>query len=137
MFPPPTTIATSTPRSWTRFTVRAMPWMRSASTPYSSGPISASPESFSRMRRKAGFPSPSTTCDMGRRLTADLEASEPPDHHVLARLGGDVRAQLLDRAALVLVRVHVLLLQQHDRLQPLAQAPLGHLLLDLGGFRGI
>ena len=39
MLPPPTTIATSTPRSCTRLTVRAIAWIRSASTPYGSGPM--------------------------------------------------------------------------------------------------
>src|SRR4051812_4869536 len=116
MFPPPTTIATSTPRSCTRLTVWAMPWMRSASTPYSREPIRASPESFRRMRRKAGLPSPST-CATARNpnapgdgpSVAHLEAREPADHDVLARLGRDVGPELLDRAPFVLVGVDMLL----------------------------
>src|SRR5215212_5938445 len=137
MFPPPTTTATSTPRSWTRLTVRAMEWMRSASTPYWSGPISASPESFSNTRRKAGLPFPAPGSDtretyLSGCLLPDPEAREPPDHDVLARLGRDLRAQVLDRAAVVTVRVDVLLMQEHDLLQPLAHPPLGDLLAYLG-----
>src|SRR4051794_33863313 len=140
MFPPPTTTATSTPRSWTRFTVRAIEWMRSASTPYSSGPISASPESFSSTRRKAGLPFAAPGSDtieiypgtgLGG-LFADAKAREPADNHVLTRLRRDVGAQLLDRPPLVPVGVHVLLLEQHDLLEPLPHAPLGDLLADLG-----
>src|ERR671937_2603215 len=125
MLPPPTTIATCTPRSCTRFTVRAMPWMRSASTPYSRGPMRASPESFRRILLKAGLPSPSTwdtaNQNPNRPSLADLEAREPANHDVLARLCGDLRTQLLDRAPLVLVRVDVFLLQQHDPLEPLPE----------------
>src|SRR5918999_3738 len=57
MFPAPTTIAISTPRSWSS---RISPAIRSTSfrsRPYSFSPISASPESFSRTRRKAALPS--------------------------------------------------------------------------------
>src|ERR687895_524524 len=57
MFPAPTTIAISTPRSWSS---RISPAIRSTSfrsRPYSFSPISASPESFSRTRRKAAPPS--------------------------------------------------------------------------------
>ena len=46
----PTTIATSTPASCTCVTWRATAATRSGSVPYSRLPISASPESFSRMR---------------------------------------------------------------------------------------
>ena len=51
MFPPPTTIATSTPRRWTAATSFAIASTRSGSVPYSRLPISASPESFSSTRR--------------------------------------------------------------------------------------
>src|SRR6202161_344802 len=54
MLPAPTTIATSTPCSCTSATWRATAATRSGSVPNSSVPISASPESFSRMRWKAG-----------------------------------------------------------------------------------
>src|SRR5688500_7051475 len=137
MLPPPTTTATSTPRWCTRLTVRAIACRRSGSTPYSSPPSSASPDSFSSTRRKAGFPLLSTTwtgriCECAGCLLADREPREPPDHHVLPGAGGDVGSQLLDRAALVLVRVHVDLLQEHDLLEPLAQPAFGDLLAHLG-----
>src|SRR4051794_14831 len=108
MLPPPTTTATSTPRSWTRLTVRAMLWIRSASTPYCSGPIKASPDSFSSTRRNAGPPFPPTASDTPEtypsgspsRLLPDPEAREPPDYDVFTRLGRDLRTQLLDRPTL-------------------------------------
>ena len=54
MLPAPTTIATSTPRSRIAATWRAIRSTSAASVPYSSSPISASPESFSRMRLNWG-----------------------------------------------------------------------------------
>src|SRR4051812_37419123 len=100
--------------------------MRVGSAPYSRSPISASPDSFKRTRRKAGCP----FCDSGL-LLAHLEAREAPDDYVLAGRGGDLGPQLLDRLRLVLLLVHVLLIQQDDLLEPLAHAALGDLLLDL------
>src|SRR5436309_2301707 len=81
--------------------------------------MSASPESFSRMRLKAGSPASVTWL----QLLANLEAGEAPDHDVLAGLRRGRRAQVLDRLAGVLLGVHVLLLKQHDLLEPLAQPP--------------
>src|SRR3954468_19445737 len=133
MLPPPTTIATSTPRSVTCFTAAAMAAMRAGSAPSSSPPSSASPDIFSRTRRKAALPllvAPSSATGL---LLSHLEAGEAPDHHVLAGAGGDLGAQLLDRLAVVLVLVDVPLHQQHRLLEPLAQAPLDHLLLHLLG----
>src|SRR3954451_3722420 len=130
MLPPPTTIATSTPRSHTRCTSAAIAAMRSASAPYSALPISASPESFRRMRLKAGRAPSAEGCALSSKLSlrlADLEASEAPDHDVLTRLRRGGRAQVLDRLAAVLVLVHVLLLEQDDLLEPLAQLALGDL----------
>src|SRR3954470_7929700 len=101
MFPPPTTTATSTPSACTRSTCSAMALMRSGSAPYSRSPISASPESFRRMRSKAAE----------ALLLAHLITTEAPDHDVLARLRRGGRAQVLDRLAAVLLAVHVLLVQ--------------------------
>src|SRR5205814_2875145 len=98
MLPPPTTIATSTPRSATRCTCSAMAAIRSGSAPYSSDPMRASPESLRRMRRKAGLPSSTALLLLAYRV-----AGEAADHHVLAGLGRDVLAQLLDRLAVVLL----------------------------------
>src|SRR5687768_21048 len=56
MFPAPTTIAISTPRSWSSATSSAMRSTSWRSTPYSLSPINASPESFSSTRWKAGLP---------------------------------------------------------------------------------
>src|ERR687898_149564 len=133
MFPPPTTTATSTSRSLTRFTVRAIACRRFGSTPYSSPPSRASPDSFSSTRLKAGLPLCSAIARRIFVLVADLKPGEPADHHVLTGLGGQVCAQLLDRAALVAVGVHVLLVQEHDFLEPLLQPPLGDPLADLLG----
>src|SRR4051794_38024981 len=127
MLPPPTTTATSTPSACTRRTCSAMASMRSGSAPYSRSPMSASPESFRRMRSKAAE----------ALLLAYLISGEPADHDVLAGLRRRGRAQVLDRLAGVLVAVHVLLVEQHDLLEPLAQAPLGdlrpHVLRLVGG----
>src|SRR5436309_10637331 len=111
MLPPPTTIATSTPRSDTRWISAAMAAMRSASAPYSAEPMRASPESFSRTRLKAGRPPSPEACTATLRLCllADLEPGEAADHHVLARLRGRRRTQVLDRLPAVLVLVDVLL----------------------------
>src|SRR5690348_2161189 len=138
MLPPPTTIATSTPRWQTRCTSAAIAAIRSASAPYSALPMRASPESFRRTRLKAGrAPSVEGWPANCPRLLADLEASEAPDHHVLARLRGRGRAQLLDGLSAVLVLVHVLLLEQDDLLEPLAELALGdlraHVLRLVGG----
>src|SRR5919109_237049 len=54
MLPAPTTSATSTPRAATEVICSAIRVTRSGSVPYSSDPISASPESFSRTRLKRG-----------------------------------------------------------------------------------
>src|SRR3954453_22714226 len=107
MLPPPTTIATSTPRSVIPFTAVAMEAMRWGSVPKGRSPISASPDSFSRSRRKTGS-----------LFSANLEPREASDDHVLAGLLRDVGAQLLDRAPLVL-GVHVLLVEQDDVLEAL------------------
>src|SRR5215218_5375496 len=102
-FPPPTTIATSTPRLATAWTALAIAAMRAGSAPYSRSPMSASPDSLRRTRRNAGCP----FCDSGL-LLAHLEAREAPDDDVLAGRGGDLRPQLFDGLCLVLLHVHVL-----------------------------
>src|SRR5215217_5977846 len=127
-FPPPTTIATSTPRLATAWRALAIAAMRPGSAPYSRSPMSASPDSFRRTRRNAGCP----FCD-SVLLLPDLEADEAPDDDVLARCGGDLGPELLDRPGLVLLLVHVLLVEQHDLLEPLAHAALGDPLLHILG----
>src|ERR671922_841331 len=60
MFPAPTTIAISTPRSCTSLISRAIRSTSRRSRPYSCSPISASPDSFMSTRPKTGLaPSPS------------------------------------------------------------------------------
>src|SRR5947208_14692495 len=105
MLPPPTTIATSTPRRHTRCTSAAMAAIRSASAPYSALPIRASPESFSRTRLKAGRAPSVEGCPANPRLGlfAYLIPGEAADHDVLARLRRGGRAQVLDALAAVLV----------------------------------
>src|SRR5207342_1237009 len=93
-----------TSRTWL-----AMRSICSGSVPYSRSPIRASPESFNRIRVKAAEAK-------APLLLPHLEASEAD---VLARLGRDLRAQVLDRLALVLVLVEVLLVQKDDLRCPL------------------
>src|SRR5215468_7897036 len=54
MLPPPSTTAVSTPRSWTSRISSASRATKSGAMPNFCSPISASPESFRRMRRYAG-----------------------------------------------------------------------------------
>src|SRR3954453_14901843 len=110
MLPAPTTTATSTPRCCAAAIWRAIAATRSGSVPKARSPMRASPESFSRTRPKAGASSSPAMPACG--LSADLEPREVADDDVLARLVGDLLADLLDRAALVLVRVDVRLLEQ-------------------------
>src|SRR5215217_6609572 len=118
MLPAPTTTQTSTPRPCTRAIWRATAWIRSGSAPYSWLPSSASPDSLIRTRRKAGASSPVVAVATGSGSVANGEPREAADHDVLARLGGKRGADLLDRAAFVLLAVDVRLLEQHDLLEP-------------------
>src|SRR5919109_1985059 len=144
MFPAPTTRATSTPRPATEVTCWAIRATRSGSVPYSSEPMRASPESFSRTRLKRGdaigwrsyglrnaFSHRAPAAKAGpirpRLLLAHLEAREPGDAHVLAGLRGQLGAQVLDRPALVAVGAHVLLLQQGDLPLPIGELPVDDL----------
>src|SRR3954451_3006224 len=131
MLPPPTTIATSTPRSATTFTWSAIAPMRSGSAPYSWSPMSDSPDNLRRMRRKAGLPS-----STGGLLLPHHVAREAPDHDVLARFGRGLGAQLLDGLAAVLVLVDVLLVEQDNLLHPLLDAALDDLRPDVLGLVG-
>src|SRR5918995_4935959 len=108
MLPAPTTIATSTPRPRTSPTWFAIRSICPGSVPYSRSPISASPESFSRIRLKLAEAAKPPL------LLSDLEPGEAGDSDVLARLGGDVVPQVLDRLALVFLLIEVLLVEQHD-----------------------
>src|SRR5919109_482266 len=118
MLPAPTTIATSTPRRCTRATAPAIARIRSGSVPYSSWPISDSPDSLSSRRLKTAGPSgrggagaaaggglgASVIASWGRWSGfSDDEAREASDDHILAGERGQLRPQLLDGLALVLV----------------------------------
>src|SRR5687768_3773601 len=120
MFPAPTTTAISTPRSETEWIWRLIRCTRSGSVPYSSEPMRASPESFSRTRLKAA--------SARSLLRAHLEAGEPGDANVLPGLRRDLCAQLLDRLAVVLVHVDVRLVEEGDLLPPLGELALDDLL---------
>src|SRR5918994_14094 len=117
MLPAPTTIATSTPRPRTSPTWFAIRSICAGSVPYSRSPISASPESFSRTRLKLAEA-------IRRLLLSHLEAGEARDPDVLAGLGGELGAQVLDRLALVALLVEVLLIEQDQLGGPLAELPL-------------
>src|ERR671922_420933 len=97
MFPAPTTIAISTPRSCTSLISRAIRSTSRRSRPYSCSPISASPESFRSTRPKTGrAPFPSTR----KGVTDEVE-----------HLGVLLVQRLPDRRAVVdpfLVEQHVL-----------------------------
>src|SRR5437764_4426935 len=116
MLPAPTTIATSTPWSRVAVTWRATAVTRSGSVPYWRSPISASPDSFRRMRLKAGAIA-AQSLYRPLALLAYGKAREPADHHVLAGGRGQLVAQLLDRLAVELGVVHDLL-EQHHSLEP-------------------
>src|SRR4051812_38701631 len=120
MLPAPSTIATSVPRSRTRAICSAMAASLAGSVPKSSEPIRASPESFSRTRPNFGS-------------AANLEPGEALDHDVLAGLRRELGAQLLDRLPAMLVGIDVLLLEEHDLLEPLAQLALRRALARLLG----
>src|SRR4051794_36718444 len=82
------------------------------------------------MRWKTGAPAepslPLLSAGSVIGLGPDGEAREALDDDVLAQLAGQLRPDLLDRLALVLVAVDVRLVHQRDLLQPLAQLALGH-----------
>src|SRR5918994_676425 len=73
MFPAPTTIAISTPRSWSSAISSAICSTSCRSSPCSLSPIRASPDSFSRMRRKAGLLPSCSACKGVTLVLEDLE----------------------------------------------------------------
>src|SRR5215213_5758638 len=89
----------------------------------------ASPDSFSRMRLNAAK-------GRARALLADREPDEAADADVLAGLGRQLVLQLLDRLALVPVRVDVRLVEEDDLLVPLAQLALDDPRADVLGLVG-
>src|SRR5688500_8397455 len=133
MFPAPTTTAISTPRSVTAWICSLICSIRAGSVPYSSEPIRASPETFSRTRVKTGSAIGGTLSRAAGLLLADGEAGEAGDADVLTGLGGQVGAQFLDRLAVVAVGAHVLLLEQDDVGGPLLQLALDDPLHDVVG----
>src|SRR6478672_9193396 len=121
MLPAPTTTASSTPRCWTWASSAATERTFSGSVPYSREPMRDSPESLIRTLRKA------------LSLLTDGKPYETPDHDVLAGLRREVRAELLDRLAVVVIALDVGLLEEDDLLVPLAQLALGGLVARLLG----
>src|SRR5918995_7350861 len=93
MLPAPCTTATSTPRSCTPLICAAIAFTRPGSVPYSRSPMSASPDSFRRMRSKTGL--------VTGALRPDREAGKAADDDVLAGRARQLGAQLLDRLAVV------------------------------------
>src|SRR5690349_376116 len=136
MLPAPTTIAISSPVAWVRAIWAAIRPTRSGSVPYSSPPIRASPESFSITRSKARFGSLTAGLLLRVRrsvLGPDLEAGEAGDADVLAGPRRRLLAQLLDRLAVVLLAVDVLLVEQRDLLAPLRELALDDAVADVLG----
>src|SRR5215210_8099133 len=89
MLPAPTTIASSTPRDWMSTSSSAIDSIVARSMPYSLGPISASPESFRRIRPYAGAASGVATAPSGSgSVIGSAREREPFElEHLGARLG--------------------------------------------------
>src|SRR5215217_2362866 len=89
MLPAPTTIASSTPRDWMSTSSSAIDSIVARSMPYSLGPISASPESFRRIRPNAGAASGVATAPSGSgSVIGSAREREPFElQHLGARLG--------------------------------------------------
>src|SRR5438132_1184914 len=131
MLPPPTTIASSTPDSWTPAISSASDSIRSWSIPNSRSPESASPESFSRTRSKlvpaavaAGMHEHAQLVrrrvDVGAEHVAVVAfvADGVANDDVLAQLGDDLCALLLELlrrlGAVLLDRVEHALREDHE-----------------------
>src|SRR5919201_53435 len=108
MFPAPTTIAISTPSAWTATISSATASIVARSIPYSRSPISDSPESFSRMRRKTGRPASAraTVSSDCTAISADQREALELQHlralfaeHLADRLGGVVDPLLVRQDA--------------------------------------
>src|SRR5262245_12759180 len=118
MFPAPTTIAISTPLEWRSRISSEIRSTSSRSTPYSSSPMRASPDSFSRTRSNAGLP----FCSAGKGVPLILQ-------HLELVLGEG----LVDRLARV---VDPLLVGQHRLAEELlGEHALDDLRADLLGLR--
>src|SRR5829696_78369 len=89
MLPAPATIASSTPRDWMSTSSSAIDSIVARSMPYCLGPISASPESFSRIRPNAGAASGVATAASGSgSVIGSAREREPLElEHLGARLG--------------------------------------------------
>src|SRR6266508_3780253 len=98
MFPPPTTIAVSTPLRCTSAISAATTATRAGSMPYSRSPISASPDSFRRMRRN-GEALAACSCATGSTLANS--GDRVPG--VVDELGTGLSQHLLDRRRGLLV----------------------------------
>src|SRR4051812_36371780 len=102
-----------------------------------SGPSGGPPDTTSRrMPSWGGHADPPAWPSLRFALVADLEPGEPADDDVLAGLRAELGAKLLDRLAVVLVGVDVLLVEQHDLLHPLAQLAFGDLRAHVLGLVG-
>src|SRR5215212_6399926 len=86
--------------------------------------MSASPESFSRIRLNRAEAK-------ARLLLSHLKPREAGDAHVLSGVRGDLRAQVLDRLALVALLVEVLLIEEDELRGPLAKLTVDDLLHDV------
>src|SRR5438093_3617092 len=119
MLPPPTTTAGWIPRSTTSASCRATSAVAPSEIPEPESCANASPESFSRTRWYVGRASPPSLMrlvvpstgrrhSVGGQLTRLLQVltqpvpGEPPDGHLLARLGADLVQEALDRLRVVL-----------------------------------
>src|ERR1700677_1150913 len=117
MLPPPTTTAIEAPSACTAAISLAMTVVVSTST-LPPLPANASPESFSRTRRKAGA---------GTGLLAECELGEAANGHFLAEHARHAVDQLADRHRIILDER---LLEDHVILEPLVELAFDDLLRD-------
>src|SRR5437879_4464728 len=142
MLPPPMTTATSTPRARTSATSEAMFSSVAGSMPKPPAPMSASPDSLSRIRLKRGLAAGAASAmggdyisetgllgDLGGKIVlllfqplTQLPADEAPNLDVLAQLGHQLREQRPD-GLLAVLGAHPDLVEQAHVLLPLAYLP--------------
>src|ERR1700677_1566394 len=118
MLPPPTTTPTETPAACTAAISLAMTVVVSTST-LPPLPANASPESFSRTRRKAGAGTAT--------LLAECELGEAANRHLLAQDARHTVDQLADRHRIVLDER---LFEHHVILEPFVELAFDDLLRD-------
>src|SRR5260221_71007 len=99
MFPPPMTMAISTPSCWISLTSLAIWAVTAGSIPYCFSPMRASPDSLRRTRLYVGSDSEGIRTGIIPGLFPDLEPREAAHGDVLTGLCRSLRNELRDRHA--------------------------------------